>query len=133
MKEFVDYCRDFIKNNINEFLNKEVYPCDLGYSITDYINCDGTATYSTDKAKEYIKYWWDEASDYVNYEKDNIGEISNPFENPEAFMVRMIIWGVSCLLDQCTVIEENWNDEIVMTEEVINEICDEIDNYDIEY
>lgn len=133
MEEFSEYCRDFIKKQIKEFVNKKVYASDLGYSLTDYINCDGTATYSTAEAKKYIIEWWDEAADYMRYEKDNFGENSNPFESPERFMVSMIIWGVSCLVDRCTCIDENWNEQIVLTEEIIEEICNEIEDNEIEY
>jgi hypothetical protein len=52
----------------------------------------------------------------------NYGERSNPFENPEAYMVRMVICGIDYLLNRCEVVVESWNDELELTPEVIETI-----------
>lgn len=130
---YSDYCKEHIKDNIENYENEHVYACDLANHLTEAINIDGSATYSTYKAKEYIKFWWDEASDYFQYEKDNFGEnLHNPFERPEAFHVCMIIQGVSSLLYQCSTIDKHWNDEIELTPKHIKKILKEIENLEIE-
>lgn len=133
MRTFNDYCREFIKDNIRNYENTMVYSCDLGFTITKGINCNGTATYSTHDAIEYIKEWWYDAADYSDYENLNFGERSNPFSNPEAFMVRMIIEGVNSILSQCSYIDEHWNENIELTDEVIDEILSEIDDYEVRF
>lgn len=127
---FTQYVIDFIDTEIENFAGITVYACDLASELTQGINCDGTATYSTYEAKEYLKHWWDEASDYFKYEKDNFGEnIHNPFERPEAFMVCMIIQGVSYILAEISVIDDNWNEEITLTPKVILEIKEFLKEY----
>ena len=93
LESLTEYCKEFIKDHIDGYTDQMVYGADLGYTITEGINADGSCTYSTYKAKQYLKEWWDDAADYFQYEKDNFGENNNPFENPEAFMVCMVIEG----------------------------------------
>ena len=131
-KSYDDYCKDFIKDNISDFEGQEVYACDLANYLTQNINVNGTATHSTDEAKEYIKFWWDEASDYFQYEKDNFENLHNPFERPEAFHVCMIIQGVQSLLSQCNVIDKNWNDEIIITSKKIEKILNQLKYLSVE-
>ena len=125
---FNDYLINFIKSELPEHEGRSVYACDLGNEITNGINCDGTATYSTYEAKQYIREWCDEAGEYWEYENWNFGEhLHNPFDEPEAFMVCMIIEGVSSILAQCEIIDSAWNDKIELTEETIAAILSQID------
>lgn len=127
LKSYVEYVKDFIVDNLPEYEGKEVYACDLAYTITEGINADGSATYSRQKAVDYIKEWFDEAAEVYQYQVENYGQASqNPFENPEAWMVCMIIEGVSAVFSQCTVIDDNWNNEIELTEEIIKTILEEV-------
>lgn len=127
LKSYVEYVKDFIVDNLPEYEGKKVYACDLAYTITEGINADGSATYSRQKAVDYIKEWFDEAAEVYRYQVENYGQASqNPFENPEAWMVCMIIEGVSAVFSQCTVIDDNWNNEIELTEEIIKTILEEV-------
>ena len=128
-KNYVNYCKAHAIQELEEMkgCDRSVHACDLGYELTQEINCNGTATFSTRAAKEYIRFWWDEAGDVIEYQKFNYGEIlHNPFEEPEAFHVCMIIEGVNTLLSKCKTIDENWNDEIVLDRKTINKIIREI-------
>ena len=134
LETLTDYCKNFIADNLENYSNQSIYGCDLGYTITEGINIDGSCTYSTYKAKEYLKFWWDEASDYFQYEKDNFGEnLHNPFERPEAFMVCMVIQGVNSLLSQVSFIDKNWNNKIELTEKNIKKIIREIKDFEVEF
>jgi hypothetical protein len=131
---YSDYCKEFIKNRLQDLEGLSYYACDFASELTMGINVDGTATYSTYKAKEYLREWWDDCADYFQYEKDNFGQnLHNPFEAPEVFHVCMIIEGVSSLLSQCTVIDQNWDDKIEITKEVIDSISEEIENYEVQF
>lgn len=128
-KNYVNYCKAHAIKEL-EYMkgwDKTVYACDLGYELTYEINTNGSATFSTYAAKEYIRFWWDEAGDVIEYQKFNYGKIlHNPFEEPEAFHVCMIIEGVKTLLANCPTIDENWNDEIILDRKTINKIIREI-------
>ena len=125
LESFTNYCKEFIKDHIDGYTDQMVYGADLGYTITEGINADGSCTYSTYMAKQYIKEWWDDAADYFQYEKDNFGENNNPFENPEAFMVCMRYFNAH---------DELYNERFELTQEIADEICDFIDGEsDIEF
>lgn len=123
IESYVEYVKNFIADKLPEYEGTEVYGCDLGYTITEGINADGSATYNRQKAMDYVKEWFEEAAEVYRYQVENYGQASqNPFENPEAWMVCMIIEGVNSILGQCDVVEDFWNDEIELTEEIIQKI-----------
>lgn len=133
MKAFNEFCIDFINDRLDEYKNQVIYACDLGYTLCEEINANGTVTFSYKEAKEYICEWWDDASDFSDYENFNFGERSNPFENPEAFMVRMIIEGCNNLLSRCDYINEHWDEEIELTEEAIKELKTDLKDKEVEF
>lgn len=129
MKTYIEYCKDHAIDELENLKDwgKMIYACDLGYELTDEINVNGSATFNRAAAREYIREWWDEAAEVYEYQKDNYGHVlHNPFENPEAFHVCMIIEGVDRLCANCPTIENAWNDEIELTDEVIDQIIAEI-------
>ena len=126
---FVAYCKAHAIQELEELkgMDASEYGCDLYITLTQDINVNGTATFSTYEAKEYIKLWWDEAADVYQYQKDNYGEaFYNPFESPEAFHVCMIIEGVRALLCKCRLIDEFWNEELPLTKKNINRLFRQI-------
>lgn len=133
LESYEEYCKDFIKNELYNHEGSAYYVCDLGNTLTEYINMDRSATYSCYKAEEYIKYWWDDAGDILQYYYENTGICVNPFDEPEKFHVLMITEGVNSLLSQCEIIDKNWDGEITLTEENINTIIDEIKDLDIRF
>lgn len=130
---FVRFCKDKIIDELPNYEGIQVYACDLFDYLTEDINANGTFTYSTELAKDYLKEWWDDASDYWEYEKSNFGEnYHNPFDNPEAYLVCMVIEGCNQLLSQCKFIDDNWNDKIELTEENIQTITEQVEELDEE-
>lgn len=128
IKPFITFCKDTIKEELDNYEGSAYYACDLGYTLTEGMNSDGTFTYSRELAKDYLKEWWDEADEYWDYEQENFGEhIRSPFGDPEAYIVCMVIEGVNGLLAKCPTIDKNWNEEIELTEDVICRIKDELD------
>jgi len=128
IKPFIPFCKDFIKEHLGEHEEETHYACDLGYFLAEEINANGTFTYSRELAKDYLKEWWDDAAEYAEYEKFSFGEYEhNPFVNPEAYTVCMVIEGINGLLSKCQLIGDNWNDEIELTEENIALLKEQVD------
>lgn len=125
---FVRFCKDKIIDELPNYAGQEYYACDLGYTLTEDINANGSFTYSRELAKDYIKEWWDEASDYWEYENDNFGEHRyNPFDNSEAYLVCMVIEGVASILSQCELIDNAWNDKIKLTKKNIKTLTEQVE------
>lgn len=133
MTNFNDFCKNYICEKLDEMEGVNVYACDLAYTLAESDNINGTMTYSTKTAIDYIHEWWYDCSDYSDYEQNNFGERSNPFANPEAFIVRMVIEGIKSILSQCEIIDENWNDEIELTPEVIETIKEQIEDKQVSF
>lgn len=126
MKEFVDYCKDYLIEHIDGYEGQTHYLCDFGYTLTEGPNADGTLTYGREAAMRYIWEWWWEAADYFEYEKLYFGEnLHNPFENPEAYMVCMVVEGVYSLwsraIDELGM-DDQWSDEVELTPDLIAKI-----------
>ena len=129
IKGFTTFCKNFIIDNLPDYEGETYYACDLGSYITEGINCDGSFTYSRAEAMDYLREWWDEASEYWDYESFNFGEhYYNPFDNPEAFTVCMVIEGVRGILARLPFIDQNWNDEIKLTKRNIKTIFKQLDD-----
>ena len=129
IENYVDYCKDFAINKLeeNKGYNNSSYGADLANTLTESINVDGSATYSSYEAKEYIKEWFNEAGEVYEYQKSSYGEVcQNPFENPEGFHVCMIIEGVNNIMSNCATIEKYWNDELELTDEIIDTLINEV-------
>jgi hypothetical protein len=63
----------------------------------------------------------------------NFGENThNPFSEPEAYMVCMVIEGCNAILSKVPFIEENWNEEIELDSERIDEIKKFVEDFDEE-
>lgn len=133
MTNFNDFCKEYICEHLGELESVNVYACDLAYTLAEDDNVNGTMTYSRREAFDYLYDWAEDCADYLEYEKMNFGERSNPFENPEAFMVRMVIEGINSILSQCEIIDSNWNDEIELTPEVIETIKEQIKDEEVNF
>lgn len=134
METFEEYCKDFIVDNLDVYVGTDVYGCDLSSTLTEEINVNGSATFSRQKAMDYIKEWFDEVAEVYDYQVENYGRATqNPFGNPEAWMVCMIIEGCSSLLSQCKCVDNIWNDEVELTEELAEQIKEEIKNLSISF
>jgi hypothetical protein len=127
LPDLEQYCRDFITEKLPQYEDQEIYACDLGNEITQEININGSATFSTKKAREYLLHWYSEAGEHWEYEIVNFGEhIHNPFDNPEKYMVCMIIQKVNDLLAQLSFIDKRWGQKIKLTKPTIKRILSEL-------
>ena len=119
-KEIVEWAIDYIKNELPEWEGKSVYGADLANELTEKPNRNGV--YEAD-SWGFISKHINDARDEYDYEKDNFGEVlHNPFEDPEAFVVCMLINTVNDILAQVPVVEEHWDEDLELNKEVIDEI-----------
>lgn len=125
---FFEYCKNFILDEIDEYEGQDVYACDLGGILTERMCGDGTFTYSTKKAIELLAEWIWEAGEFSDYEENNFGKRSNPFENVEAYLVGMVSEGVRTVLSRCPLLDQKWNDDtFALTQEIIAVIKEQVE------
>lgn len=137
MKNFVDYCKEYIAATIDEYEGQRVDLCDLGLELTEGPNVDGSLTYSSALAREYLKEWYDDAGAYWDYEEREFGEhFRNPFDNPEGYMVCMVIEGVRSLIDDALEelgLMDKWDEEVELTPELCAQIVESVNNNKKDY
>lgn len=129
MNKLKNYIIEEIKEHLINNEGIEIYFCDLAYKIFEAENVDGSYTYSTFEAKQWIKEYFDELCEIVDELKANFDDnfILNVFGESERFQVIIIIEGASYLLGTCETVEKYWDKEKKLSKYIINKIIKELD------
>lgn len=127
MMGYTEYCKDYIEDRLEEMEGMSSYGCDLASEICQGILADGSATYSRQKAWDYLDEWRGEAGEFYDHYASEIGTPPNPFDDTEAFHVAMILEGCQAILSQCDIVDEIWNDKILLDETTIKEIISQVE------
>ena len=119
---------DKLIDKLYDYEGIKCYSCDLAYTLFESYNADGSVTYSTNEAQKWIKDNWKDLPDILEELKFQFGNdyfseiLMDIFENPEKFMVVIYLEVSSYLIGKCKLIEDNWDNEIVLTKKNINTI-----------
>lgn len=119
---------DKLIDKLYDYENIKCYACDLAYTLFESYNVDGSITYSTSEAIKWIKDNWEDLPEIMDelkfqFGNDYFNDISiKIFDNPEGFMVIIYLEVARYLIGECKLIENNWNNEIVLTKKNINTI-----------
>ena len=130
MENYKEYCRDYVANQIELFETMEFSDCyELAREITESDNISGSFTYSTYKAKEYIKEWFNDLGEVLEHYEVQFGEPLkiNPFNDSERFHAVMVILGIEKILSKLKTIPQ---EHFKLTEELIKEIIKELNDLD---
>ena len=87
--------RDVLERMIDALDNIEGcdgYVSDLAFTLFEGENLDGTMTYSTYKAEEWIAAHIHDLADVVEDIVVDWGITPNPFSNPEEFMLQVVLF-----------------------------------------
>ena len=123
IKEFV---ADVLMDKLDEYEGTSSYGCDLAYDLLQQYNADGSYTYSTYEAKQWVASCFDELGDIVNDMTEEGLEPCNVFDNPEAFQVQIMLYVAGELLGQCDTVMAFWDEEQKLTKEIIAKIKKEL-------
>lgn len=125
-KEIKIWAADYIRDTLPGFEGQSVYGCDLASVLTEMPNNNGI--YEGD-SWSFIASHINDARDEYDYEKETFGEVlHNPFENPDAFVVCMLINVCEEILADCPTVQENWDVSFELTSDIIQRISSEIFN-----
>lgn len=123
-----------IIDKLYDYEGTEVYACDLGYKLFEGENIDGTFTYSSYEAKQWVKENFDDIGEVWEELQFQFGgdflKDYNMFDNPEKFMVLIILESASYLIGKCKLIEDNWNDEITLDKKTIETLKEQLKELD---
>jgi hypothetical protein len=131
LENFKEYCREYITERLDEYENDEfgdVY--ELANALTEYDNSNGSFTYSTYYAKEYIKKWYDSVGEFLEEYELSYGESlqTNAFAEPEKFHAIMVIIGIENMLSNLNSIPQ---ESFTLTNELIESIKKELSELNV--
>lgn len=127
-----NYIIKLLIDNLENYKDYDVYGCDMSYTLLERYNIDGSITYSTHNAKMWIQKYFDEVGEMLEEMQYNYGDdamvniYKNLWENPEVFMLSIVLEKASELMGQLDFISDNWNDKITLNEENIEIIKEQL-------
>lgn len=131
--EIVCKLEDFSIDNNYNYEYMQIYACDLAYELFRNENIDGSFFYDIIHAKKWISEHFDDLSEIVEeiqtqFDEDFCNKILlDFFKNPDRFVVAIVLAVADYLLGQCKYIDENWDNDITLTNDVIDTICQQLD------
>ena len=131
-----NYIIDLLIRKLEDYEDTKVYACDLAYTLLEQYNVDCTITYSTYKAKEWLKVNVEEIGEFLENYKFNFGDEAlsqlalDIFNSPEKAMVIICLEKANDILSSLDFINDNWDNEIVLNSENINIIKKELKEYE---
>jgi len=127
--DFKNWLDAKIADELDDYENysRDVYGSDLANTLFEGQNADGSVTCSSNEAKEFIKEHWDAAGDIHSSMKENFGEaLYNPFDEPEAFQVVMLLEGAYEVLIESKFVQKHWDDSFELNTASIAIIKDDL-------
>lgn len=80
-------------DNLDDLEGRDGYVSELAFTLFENENINGSMTYSTYKASQWIMENFHDLGDVVEDMEDYYGTAhANPFSNPEKFMVQVVLY-----------------------------------------
>lgn len=135
MSNLKEYVIDEMIEHLEDMKGIVVCGCDLDYKIFEQEIHNGSYTCSTYKAIEWVKEYFKELVEVVEEINDNCDKefLPNVFEETERFQLTCMFEISSYLIGECEIVQENWDDEIELTEENIKIICKQLEELKSSY
>ncbi len=117
---------DKLIEELENYRDTEHYACELAYDLLEGYNIDGTITYSTQEAKQWIKNNFDDLGEIVAEREENGYSTPNLFDNPELFMVVIYLEVANYVMDKCKFINDNWDGTFTLNDKNIYTITKQL-------
>ena len=130
--------KNFVKGEIIERLEdmKEYeeshYLCDLGYTLFESENVNGAYFCSNYTAKKWVNKNFEHIREIAEEIKFQFGAdyankvLLDVFNDSDRFIVVIVLEVASYLISRCETADKYWNDEITLTDDILNNLIEEI-------
>lgn len=98
-------------DNLDDLEGRDGYVSDLAFTLFEGENIDGSMTYSTYKAEQWIAEHFHDLADVVDDMAADWDITPNPFSNPEAFMVQVVIYIAEQLVYESAYLQRGRDEE----------------------
>ena len=97
--------------NLDDMEGREGYVSDLAFDLFEGENMNGTITYDREEAQEWIAELFHDMGDVIEEMAAEWDMTPNPFSNPEAFQVQVVIFIASRLIDCSDFVARRYEEE----------------------
>ncbi len=130
--------KNFVKGEIIERLEdlkgyeESHYICDLGYTLFESENVNGAYFCSNYTAKKWVNKNFEHIREIAEEIKFQFGAdyankvLLDVFNDSDRFIVVIVLEVASYLISRCETADKYWNDEITLTDEILNNLIEEI-------
>ena len=131
--------KEFVKGEIIERLEdlkgyeESHHICNLSYTLFESENVIGAYFCSNYTAKEWVNKNFEyigEIAEEIKFQfnSDYANKILlDIFDNPDRFIVVIVLEVASYLISMCDTADKYWNNEITLTDEILNNLIEEIE------
>ena len=130
--------KNFVKGEIIEWLEdlkgyeESHYLCDLGYTLFESENVNGAYFCSNYTAKKWVNKNFEHVREIAEEIKFQFGAdyankvLLDVFNDSDRFIVVIVLEVASYLISRCETADKYWNDEITLTDDILNNLIEEI-------
>lgn len=130
--------KNFVKGEIIERLEdmkgyeESHYLCDLGYTLFESENVNGAYFCSNYTAKKWVNKNFEHLREIAEEIKFQFGAdyankvLLDVFNDSDRFIVVIVLEVASYLISRCETADKYWNDEITLTDDILNNLIEEI-------
>lgn len=131
--------KEFVKGEIIERLEdlkgyeESHYICDLGYTLFESENVNGAYFCSNYTAKKWVNKNFEHIREIAEEIKFQFGAdyankvLLDVFNDSDRLIVVIVLEVASYLISRCNTADKYWNDEITLTDEILNNLIEEIE------
>jgi hypothetical protein len=125
--DYFEKCKEHILDTIDNYQGYKHYVSDLGSTLTEGENTNGSWYCSTYKAKKDLSDWISDSEDiekFIDYYQFNYGE-KVPYDGmtePELYHCLMMISGVERIFNSLEWTQDNWDEQKTITKKDIKQI-----------
>jgi hypothetical protein len=100
-------------DHLDDLEGYDGYVSELAFTLFEGENIDGTMTYSTYKAEEWIAEHFHDLGDVVEDMSEAWDITPNPFANPEVFMLQAVIYIAEQLVYESAYLQRGCDEETI--------------------
>lgn len=131
-----NYVINLLIRKLEDYEDMYTYGCNVAYTLLEQYNVDGSITYNTFNAIEWLKDNIQDIYDFLPtikfmYDDEFYAKLCiDILENPEKAMVIICLEKANEIMSSLEFINDNWDNEIVLNKENINIIKKELKEYE---
>ena len=125
---------EMLKDSLEDYEDMEVYTSDIGYTLLETTNMNGTVEFSRKATYDKFSAYSDEYSSAWNTMEENWGGVDfNPFDQPEKVDAAIYLETASTILNMLPSLTDLDIEEIVLDKGMIDKLKKELDEFEFDY